>query len=166
MTIHDYQKAVEVCEKGCSVHDLEPGREASDDFPDAFHHEDAVLVAQAAVAYTLVEELDQGGAHIVVVTPVNNLDCQHVKSSDQLCSFWHVGHRRLQEDEDDNVHEIVEDLHAGLSHDLPVAVHGHQHHGQILQLSHDLLAVGVVYTHLSLQRRRFDMKFCNIVYIV
>ena len=60
---------------------LEPGWETPDDLQDAYHHEDAVLVAQPAVAHALVQELDQGGAHVVVVAPVHYLHCKDIQSS-------------------------------------------------------------------------------------
>ena len=71
---------MEVGQQSRRVHGLEPGWETPDDLPDAFHHEDAVLVAQPAVAHALVQELDQGGAHVVVVAPVHYLHCKDIQS--------------------------------------------------------------------------------------
>ena len=39
------------------------------------------LVAERAVAHALVQQLDQGAAHVVVVAAVHNLHRQHVQSS-------------------------------------------------------------------------------------
>ena len=75
---------MEVGQQSRRVHGLEPGWETPDDLPDAFHHEDTVLVTEAAVAHTLVQELDKGGADIVVITPVDNLDSEHIEGSDHL----------------------------------------------------------------------------------
>ena len=38
-------------------------------------------------------------------------------------------------------------LHAGFGDDVSVTIAWHQHHRQVLELPHDLLAVGVVHSH-------------------
>ena len=91
---------MEVSQDCGRVHCLQPGGKTSDDFPDTFHDEDTIptiiynnihedcddndediLVTEDTVAHTLVEQLDEGLADVVVVASVHNLHCQHVQSS-------------------------------------------------------------------------------------
>ena len=82
---------MKICQESSCVHVLQPGRQTSDHLPDALHHQHDVLVPQGAVPDTLVEQLDQSSAHVVVFASVNNLHCQHVqRSSNKNIYLSHV----------------------------------------------------------------------------
>ena len=63
------------------------------------------------VTYTLVQQFEQRRGDSVVVASVNDLYGENVESSDELPSFRQVGHARLQQDQHDHVHQVVQDLH-------------------------------------------------------
>ena len=77
------------------------------------------------VTYTLVQQLEQRRGDSVVVASVNDLDGENVESPDELPSLRQVGHARLQQDQHDHVHQVVQDLQ-GIEvvqqHSLPIAV--------------------------------------------
>ena len=60
--------------------------------------------------YTLVQQLEQRRRDGVVVASVNDLDGENVESPDELPSLRQVGHARLQQDQHDHVHQVVQDL--------------------------------------------------------
>ena len=60
-----------------------------------------------------MQQLEQCRGDGVVVSSVKNLERQQVECSDQLTAHLQLGHTRLQQDQHDHVHQIVQKLGTG-----------------------------------------------------
>ena len=120
-----------------------------------WHHESVNHLAECVKCDKLFTSYTHATVHLYQTHDVRCVRCgdccEGLCLKDTIKDLENTYNNEKEDLEDDDIDEIVKNLHACFLDDISVAVERHEYHSEVLQLPHNLLVVDVINLHLGVE---------------